>query len=55
MKRVKTVLFGMTVRERRHDWQDPVHLWRRPRTFGRKYPLHVHAELDGALDQRKRQ
>jgi hypothetical protein len=39
----------MAVRERRHDWQDPSIHWRRPKTFGRKNPLHVDAQADGAL------
>jgi hypothetical protein len=47
--------FGMTVCERRHDRQHPVHPWRGPRTFGRKNPLHIHAEMDAALGQWKRQ
>ena len=47
--------FGMTVRQSRGDRQDPVHPWRRPRTFGRKNPLHVHAQMDAALGQGKRQ
>ena len=45
----KNSSLGMTVRERRHDGQDPVHPWRRPRAFGRKNPLHVHTEVDAAL------
>jgi hypothetical protein len=47
--------FGMTARERIRNRQDPVHPWRRPRAFGRKNPLHVDAQVDAALGQRKRQ
>jgi hypothetical protein len=35
---------GLTARERCCDGQDPVLPWRRPRTFGRKNPLHIYAQ-----------
>ena len=41
------------MREGGDDWQDPVHPRRRPRTIGRKKPLHVHAEVNTAFRQRK--
>ena len=39
----KNSSFGMTVRERRHDGQDPVHPWRRPRPSAEKMPPYPHA------------
>jgi hypothetical protein len=36
----------------RDDRQYPVHPRRRPRTYGRKEPLHIHAEANRAPRQR---
>jgi hypothetical protein len=44
---------AMAMREGCRDGQDLVHPCFRPRTFRRKHPPHVNAEVDAALGQRK--
>jgi hypothetical protein len=49
MERVKTVLSGWRFASAATTGKTPSIHWRRPKTFGRKNPLHVDAQADGAL------
>jgi hypothetical protein len=54
MNRGKAVLSGLRFAGD-DDRQNPVHPGCWPRTVGRKNPLHIYAEVNAALGQRKRQ